>query len=232
MITNTNFKISSLEVENLKQNSEYLVEKSNVQTTRVFFNVNFENLDELTENEKNDFKIFIRVNSEDKTTPVVDKTVLTTKTFYYDFNNDKLYDVSVGFEFQEGGTTKIKYTASTSFALVNEVKYIKYSEVINFLRNTPNSVGNISKMKDLGLKVIPVYGDTENYLAVKYEDFIRELLKSEVINPFGLYSENTAKLLVGNLSLSKLGEPVHIENDPNNYYLGSNILKTIDKEKL
>jgi len=41
MITNTNFKISSIEVENLKQNSEYFVEKSTVQKTRVFFNLTF-----------------------------------------------------------------------------------------------------------------------------------------------------------------------------------------------
>ena len=87
-------------------------------------------------------------------------------------------------------------------------------------------------MKDLGLKVIPVYGDNETFLAVKYEDFIEELLKSEVINPFGLYSENTAKLLVGDLALAKLGEVQKIDGDTNNYYLGGNILKTISKEKL
>lgn len=231
MIINTNFKISSIEVENLKQNSEYFVEKSTVQKTRVFFNLTFENSEELTETEKNDFSVYLKINGTEKGI-VVDKTVLTTKTFYYDFDNDKIYDISVGFEVQQGAGTQIKYTASTSFALLEDKKYIKYSEVTNFLRNTPNTVGNISKMKDLKLKVIPVYADNETFLAVKYEDFIQELLKSEVINPFGLYSENTAKLLVGNLALSKLGEVQRIEGDTQNYYLGSNILKTISKEKL
>lgn len=231
MITNTNFKISSIEVENLKQNSEYFVEKSTVQTTRVFFNLTFQNVDELTETEKNDFKIYLKVNGTNKGI-VADKTVLTTKSFYYDFDNDKVYDISIGFEVQQGPGTQIFFTASTSFALLEDKKYIKYSEVTNFLRNTPNTVGNISKMKDLKLKVIPVYADNETFLAVKYEDFIEELLKSEVINPFALYSENTAKLLVGNLALSKLGEAQRIEGDSQNYYLGSNILKTISKEKL
>ena len=74
MIINTNFKISSIEVENLVQNSEYLVGKSTVQTTRVFFNLTFENSEELTETEKNDFSVYLKINGTEKGI-VVDKTV-------------------------------------------------------------------------------------------------------------------------------------------------------------